>query len=181
MKHNEGYLTMSKHTNARRSKLFAGISSIAVLALLTGCAAEDTSGEPPADQETDQSTEPTQSPEASANNDASPTDGADEQTSESDETGTAADDSVYDIIDAVESEYADGFIVSIDRDDDNDTHYEVDVVVNNEVEELDVTVDGTVSVDEREQDDDDVAEAEAATVTVVEALEIGRASGRAKR
>jgi|SRR5690625_660572 len=171
MKRNEGYLKMFKHTNARRSKLFAGISSIAVLTLLTGCAAEDTSGEPPADQEADQSVEATESPEASADNDASPTDGADEQTNDSDQTGTAGDDPVYDIIDAVESEYADGFIISIDRDDDNDTHYEVDVVVNSEVEELDVTADGTVSVNEAEQDDDDVAEAEAATVTVVEALD----------
>jgi len=162
---------MFKHTNARRSKLFAGISGIAVLALLTGCAAEDTSGEPPADQQADQSVEPTESPEVSADNDASQTDGADEQTNESDVTGTTGDDPVYDVIEAVESEYADGFIISVDRDDDNDTHYEVDVVVNNEVEELEVTADGTISVDESEHDDDDVAEAEAATVTVVEALD----------
>lgn len=161
MKHNEGYLTMLKHTNARKSTVLTGVTGLGLVALLTGCAAEDPADEPPADQE--QTVEPAETPTESADN---ATTGQDDET----DAAAAGDDPVYNVIDAVESEYADGFIIAIDRDDDGDEQYEVHVVVDNEVVELEVTEDGNVTVDEREDDDDDVAEADSATVTVSEAL-----------
>lgn len=79
------------------------------------------------------------------------------------------EDPVFRAIDAVMAEYPDGVIVSIDREDDADS-YEMDVVQGEEVVNLQVDFDGTVSEDDREGDDDDVAHARAATVSATDAI-----------
>lgn len=97
----------------------------------------------------------------------------DATTSTSSSTATSAvidDDPVFDIIDIVLAQYPDGIITDIDREDSSD-HYEVDVVVGQEVLELDVTTSGQIHTDDRDNDDDDdIREAHAATVTAAQAI-----------
>jgi hypothetical protein len=157
---------MLKNTNARQSKLFAGLAGAAVLALLTGCAADDSAEQPPADQQVEE--QPTQTDESPQETTDAETQ---DETDQGDDTATSTDDPVYDVIDAVEAEYSGGFIVDIDRDDDGDSQFDVDVVVDNELLELEVTADGNITVDDQEGDDDKIAKADQATVTVTEALD----------
>ena len=97
----------------------------------------------------------------------------DATTSTSSSTATSAvidDDPVFDIIDIVLTQHPDGIITDIDREDSSD-HYEVDVVVGQEVLELDVTTSGQIHTDDRDNDDDDdIREAHAATVTAAQAI-----------
>ncbi len=157
---------MLKNTNARQSKLFAGLAGAAVLALLTGCAADDSAEQPPADQQVEE--QPTQTDESPQETTDAETQ---DETDQGDDTATSTDDPVYDVIDAVEAEYSGGLIVGIDRDEDGDSQFDVDVVVDNELLELEVTADGNITVDDQEGDDDKIAKADQATVTVTEALD----------
>ncbi|HJF15600.1 MAG TPA: hypothetical protein K8V32_12535 [Enteractinococcus helveticum] len=153
---------MFKDTNSTRTKLFAGFTGVAALLLFSACSADDSAEQTPADQEAPtQTTQAAQTPEETTD---------DTQTADTtEEAQTSGNDAVFDVIDAVEAEYDGGFIVEVDRDD-NGSSYDVDVVVDNEVIELDVTAEGNISVDEREGEDDKVAKAERATVTVTDAL-----------
>lgn len=78
------------------------------------------------------------------------------------------DDPVFAAIDAVLAERPGAVVVGIDRDDRES--YDVDVVQDGQVVELEVGPDGAVREDEREGDDDDVRDAQAATVTAVDAI-----------
>ncbi len=162
---------MFKKTDAHNSKLFAGVTGIAALALLTACAAEGPSEEPPADQQTEQSVQPDDAQSTPADEATDQTEDAGDDTTAEGNATASGEDPVYTIVEAVENEYDGGFIVEIDRDDDNDSQYEVDVVVDNELLALEVTTDGSISEDEREGDDDDIANAEQATVPVNQALD----------
>ena len=84
-----------------------------------------------------------------------------------------ADDPAYAVIDAVLEKYADGIIVAVDANDD-DTTWEVDVVVGEEVKELDVTADGDITETDRESDLEDVQKAKDAEVTAQQALDTAR-------
>ncbi|MDT1991313.1 PepSY domain-containing protein [Micrococcus luteus] len=84
-----------------------------------------------------------------------------------------ADDPAYAVIDAVLEKYADGIVVAVDADDD-DTTWEVDVVVGEEVKELDVTADGDITETDRESDPEDVQKAKEAEVTAQQALDTAR-------
>ena len=84
-----------------------------------------------------------------------------------------ADDPAYAVIDAVLEKYGDGIIVAVDADDD-DTTWEVDVVVGEEVKELDVTADGDITETDRESDLEDVQKAKDAEVTAQQALDTAR-------
>lgn len=163
---------MYKKSAPVHSKLTAGLAGVAALALFTACTAEEpTQDDQPADQQTEQQ-------EASAPADdqntttSTETDDQTQSTDDAatDENTTSGNDEVYSIIEAVESEYNDGFIVDIDRDDNGST-FEVDVVAENQVYQLDVAADGTINVDETDSDDEDIRESEEATVTVTEALD----------
>lgn len=163
---------MYKKSAPVHSKLTAGLAGVAALALFTACTAEEpTQDDQPADQQTEQQ-------EASApadDQDTTTSTETDDQTQSTDdaatdENTTSGNDEVYSIIEAVESEYNDGFIVDIDRDDNGST-FEVDVVAENQVYQLDVAADGTINVDETDSDDEDIRESEEATVTVTEALD----------
>lgn len=79
-------------------------------------------------------------------------------------------DPVFAAITAVETEYADGIITAVDRDD-KDESYDVDVVLGDEVLDLVVAADGTITEEERENDGEDVAEAQRATVSITDAIE----------
>lgn len=84
-----------------------------------------------------------------------------------------ADEPAYAVIDAVLEKYADGIIVAVDANDD-DTTWEVDVVVGEEVKELDVTADGDITETDRESDSEDVQKAKEAEVTAKQALDTAR-------
>ena len=84
-----------------------------------------------------------------------------------------ADDPAYAVIDAVLEKYADGIIVAVDANDD-DTTWEVDVVVGEEVKELDVTADGDITETDRESDLEDVQKAKDAEITAQQALDTAR-------
>lgn len=162
---------MFKKSETGQHKLYAGLAGVAALALFTACTAEEPAqDEQPADQQTEQ--QDTNAP-AEEETPATESDAADQEDNSDVASETAeatGDDEVYSIIDAVESEYSNGFIIDIDREDDGST-YEVDVVADNEVHQLDVSADGTITVDETDTDDDDIREADQATVTVSEALD----------
>lgn len=80
-----------------------------------------------------------------------------------------AEDPVFAALDAALAAYAGAVVVDVDREDDRDT-YDVDVVVDGQVVELEVDGSGSVREDEREGDDDDVRKAGAATVTAADAI-----------
>lgn len=84
-----------------------------------------------------------------------------------------ADVPAYAVIDAVLEKYADGIVVAVDADDD-DTTWEVDVVVGEEVKELDVTADGDITETDRDSDPEDVQKAKEAEVTAQQALDTAR-------
>lgn len=153
---------MFKRTNTTHTRLLTGLTGVAALMLFSACGTDDSAEQSPADQDTQTQT---------AQADPSPTETTeDTQTADAtDNTQGSGGDEVFDVIDAVEAEYAGGFIVEIDRDD-NGSSYDVDIVVDNEVIELDVTPDGNISEDERDSEDDKIAKAERATVTVTDAL-----------
>ena len=84
-----------------------------------------------------------------------------------------ADEPAYAVIDAVLERHGDGIIVAVDADDD-DTTWEVDVVVGEEVKELDVTADGDITETDRDSDPEDVQKAKEAEVTAQQALDTAR-------
>ena len=84
-----------------------------------------------------------------------------------------ADEPAYAVIDAVLEKYADGIIVAVDANDD-DTTWEVDVVVGEGAKELDVTADGDITETDRESDPEDVQKAKEAEVTAQQALDTAR-------
>ena len=84
-----------------------------------------------------------------------------------------ADDPAYAVIDAVLEKHGDGIIVEVDANDD-DTTWEVDVVVGEEVKELDVTADADITETDRESDLEDVQKAKDAEVTAQQALDTAR-------
>ncbi|UTT46187.1 PepSY domain-containing protein [Micrococcus luteus] len=84
-----------------------------------------------------------------------------------------ADEPAYAVIDAVLEKYADGIVVAVDADDD-DTTWEVDVVVGEEVKELDATADGDITETDRDSDPEDVQKAKEAEVTAHQALDTAR-------
>lgn len=133
----------------KNAKLFLALVSAPLI--LAGCSSTDTG-----------TAEPTISSEAASVVAAT--------TATSSTSTVIDDDPVFNIIDAVLAEHPDGIITDIDREDSSD-HYEVDVVVGQEVLELDVTTSGQISVDDRDSDDDDdIREAHAATVTAAQAI-----------
>ncbi|WOO97796.1 PepSY domain-containing protein [Micrococcus terreus] len=142
--------------------LFTGTGVLA-LALLTGCstAADDPATTPAPEQATTSAPAEAESTTPATDESGTP---ADEQ-----QPNAGGNDPVFDAIAAVTAEHGDGFIVSIDRDD-RDEHYEIDVVVGEQVLDLKVGLDGTITEDEQDSDDDDIQKAQQATVDAETAL-----------
>lgn len=157
---------MTKNTTTQsltaKPLLFTGTGVLA-LALLTGCstAADDPATTPAPEQATTSAPAEAESTTPAADESGTP---ADEQ-----QPNAGGNDPVFDAIAAVTAEHADGFIVSIDRDD-RDEHYEIDVVVGEQVLDLKVGLDGTITEDEQDSDDDDIQKAQQATVDAETAL-----------
>ena len=87
-------------------------------------------------------------------------------------SGAVADPDAQAAVDAVLAQHAGGTVTALDRDDDEDERWEVDVVVDDQVKELTVAADGTVTESETDDaDDEDVAQAKDATVDVTAAIE----------
>ncbi|HIW45506.1 MAG TPA: PepSY domain-containing protein [Candidatus Yaniella excrementigallinarum] len=150
---------MFNTTRTARLRFSVSLVGVVALALFTACSTQEPAqDDPTADQDTQESPAPT----GEGPSDNTPDDGTDEAAADNDE--------VYKVIDAVEAEYADGIIISIELENQGSL-YDVDVVSDDTVDELDVTPDGDVSLDETESDDDDIRDAEQANVTVAEALD----------
>lgn len=87
-------------------------------------------------------------------------------------SGAVADPDAQAAVDAVLAQHAGGTVTALGRDDDEDERWEVDVVVDDQVKELTVAADGTVTESETDDaDDEDVAQAKDATVDVTAAIE----------
>src|SRR5699024_5914193 len=155
----KGHMPMFNTTRTARLRFSVSLVGVVALALFTACSTQEPAqDDPTADQDTQESPAPT----GEGPSDNTPDDGTDEAAADNDE--------VYKVIDAVEAEYADGIIISIELENQGSL-YDVDVVSDDTVDELDVTPDGDVSLDETESDDDDIRDAEQANVTVAEALD----------
>ncbi|AKK08972.1 hypothetical protein HCH15_04190 [Corynebacterium testudinoris] len=89
--------------------------------------------------------------------------------SSSAEVAGTEEDPAFGAIDAVLAAHAGGVIVSIDRDY-RDEHYEVDVVVGDQVLDLKVDYAGQVSEDDRDSDSDDIRKAQNATLSAADAI-----------
>ena len=141
-----------------RLRFSVSLLGVGALALFTACSTQEPAQD---DQTADQGTQEPSAP-ADAGSSDSPTEDTDD--------AAADNDDVYKVIDAVEAEYTDGIIISIELENQGSL-YDVDVVSDNAVHELDVTPDGDVSLDETESDDEDIRDADQTNVTVTEALE----------
>lgn len=160
------------------------LSAGALLALtaVTGCgtqaenAAEDAaSGAQSAAQDAASGAQSAASGAASAAQDAASGAASSEMTDDdksSAASGAVADSDAQAAVDAVLAQHAGGTVTALDRDDDEDERWEVDVVVDDQVKELTVAADGTVTESETDDaDDEDVAQAKDATVDVTAAIE----------
>ena len=152
-------------------KLFT-IAAVSGLSLSLAACGDDSGGSDATATETtvvtgEETTEDTATTEETTDNGVA----TETQTAESDADVTADRDLVFDAIDAVMAEHADGIIINIDREDDTES-YEVDVVVGEEILELNVnSASGEVRESDRDSDDnEDVLRAQEATVTVVDAI-----------
>ncbi|WP_295017336.1 PepSY domain-containing protein [uncultured Micrococcus sp.] len=156
------------------------LSAGALLALtaVTGCgtqaenAAEDAaSGAQSAAQDAASGAQSAASGAASAAQDAASSEMTDDDESSA-ASGAVADPDAQAAVDAVLAQHAGGTVTALDRDDDEDERWEVDVVVDDQVKELTVAADGTVTESETDDaDDEDVAQAKDATVDVTAAIE----------
>ncbi|MEW1981918.1 PepSY domain-containing protein [Citricoccus sp. NPDC079358] len=152
-------------------------TGVLALALLTGCSV----AEP--DNSDDTATTATSGAAAETSDATSDsTDGAtDDQSASATDTSTptsgettaavAGDDPVFAAIDAFLAEQEGALIVEIDLDD-NDTRYDIEAVVGDQILDFDVTLDGEVREDTDDDDDDDqddIRRAQEADLTAEEA------------
>ena len=156
-------------------------TGVLALALLTGCSvAEPDNSDDTATTATSGAAAETSSAtgdstdgatgDQSASASASATDAS---TSTSGETtaAVAGDDPVFAAIDAFLAEQEGALIVEIDLDD-NDTRYDIEAVVGDQILDFDVTLDGEVREDTDDDDDDDqddIRRAQEADITAEEA------------
>ena len=165
-------------TTLTRKTALTGTGMLAALALAacgtTSDNGDDGSASPGVDASTAVASTPT-TDDASGSASSSASSASASSTAAAAGSGSAtgqADEPAHAVIDAVLEKYADGIIVAVDADDD--TTWEVDVVVGEEVKELDVTADGDITETDRESDSEDVQKAKEAEVTAQQALDTAR-------
>lgn len=151
-------------------------TGVLALALLTGCSVAEpdntddtaTTATSAAAAETSEATGDS-TDGATGDQSASATDAS---TSASGETtaAVAGDDPVFATIDAFLAEQEGALIVEIDLDD-NDSRYDIEAVVGDQILDFDVTLDGEVREDTDDDDDDqdDIRRAQEADITAEEA------------
>ena len=158
-------------TTLTRKAALTGTGVLAALALAACGTTAGNGDDGSASPEVDASSAVASTP---ATDDASTTSASSTAAAASSGSGTGqADDPAYAVIDAVLEKHGDGIIVEVDANDD-DTTWEVDVVVGEEVKELDVTADGDITETDRESDLEDVQKAKDAEVTAQQALDTAR-------
>jgi len=94
------------------------------------------------------------------------------ETGQSETKAASTDDGlkpITDVLQAVESAYPGGVVVEVEREDDG-AKFEVEVVHEERLHELEVTPSGDISVDEVEAEDEDIQRASKVTVSVLDAL-----------
>lgn len=169
-------------TTLRRKIVLTGTGVLAALALAACGTTADNGDDGSASPEVDASSAVASTPatddasttSASASSSASSTSASSTAAAASSVSTTGqADDPAYAVIDGVLEKDGDGIVVAVDADDD-DTTWEVDVVVGEEVKELDVTADGDITETDRESDPEDVEKAKEAEVTAQQALDTAR-------
>ena len=94
------------------------------------------------------------------------------ETGQSETKAASTDDGlkpITDVLQAVESAYPGGVVVEVEREDDG-AKFEVEVVHEERLHELEITPSGDISVDEVEAEDEDIQRASKVTVSVLDAL-----------
>lgn len=94
------------------------------------------------------------------------------ETGQSETNAASTDDGlkpITNVLQAVESAYPGGVVVEVEREDDG-AKFEVEVVHEEKLHELEVTPSGDISVDEVEAEDEDIQRASKVTVSVLDAL-----------
>lgn len=133
--------------------------------VLAGCGAGGTTAAPTVTETVTEDRGPASASQTTAPGD----DGAGDRTTNTSPATATGKDPVFAAIDAALAQYPGGVIVSIDREDRRDV-YDIDIVTNGTVTEIEVSDNGDIREEERDGDDDDVANAAAATVTVSDAI-----------
>ena len=166
-------------TTLTRKTALTGTGMLAALALAACGTTSDNGDDGSASPEVDASSSLASTPatdDASGSASSSASSASASSTAAAAGSGSAtgqADEPAYAVIDAVLEKHGDGIIVEVDANDD-DTTWEVDVVVGEEVKELDVTADGDITETDRESDLEDVQKAKDAEVTAQQALDTAR-------
>lgn len=91
------------------------------------------------------------------------------QTDATSSSTDAPDKPVLSVLQAVESAYPNSILVEVEQEDDG-ASYEVELVHEQQLYELDVTPAGEISVDEVDSDDEDIQRASQVTVSLRDAL-----------
>lgn len=133
--------------------------------VLAGCGAGGTTAAPTVTETVTEDRGPASASQTTAPGD----DGAGDRTTNTSPATATGKDPVFAAIDAALAQYPGGVIVSIDREDRRDV-YDIDIVTNGTVTEIEVSDNGDIREEDRDGDDDDVANAAAATVTVSVAI-----------
>lgn len=133
--------------------------------VLAGCGAGGTTAAPTVTETVTEDRGPASASQTTAPGD----DGAGDRTTNTSPATATGKDPVFAAIDAALAQYPGGVIVSIDREDRRDV-YDIDIVTNGTVTEIEVSDNGDIREEDRDGDDDDVANAAAATVTVSDAI-----------
>lgn len=133
--------------------------------VLAGCGAGGTTAAPTVTETVTEDRGPASASQTTAPGD----DGTGDRTTNTSPATATGKDPVFAAIDAALAQYPGGVIVSIDREDRRDV-YDIDIVTNGTVTEIEVSDNGDIREEDRDGDDDDVANAAAATVTVSDAI-----------
>lgn len=133
--------------------------------VLAGCGAGGTTAAPTVTETVTEDRGPASASQTTAPGD----DGAGDRTTNTSPATATGKDPVFAAIDAALAQYPGGVIVSIDREDRRDV-YDIEIVTNGTVTEIEVSDNGDIREEDRDGDDDDVANAAAATVTVSDAI-----------
>lgn len=133
--------------------------------VLAGCGAGGTTAAPTVTETVTEDRGPASASQTTAPGD----DRAGDRTTNTSPATATGKDPVFAAIDAALAQYPGGVIVSIGREDRRDV-YDIDIVTNGTVTEIEVSDNGDIREEDRDGDDDDVANAAAATVTVSDAI-----------
>ncbi|MGO1544404.1 MAG: PepSY domain-containing protein [Gulosibacter sp.] len=164
-------------TKSLRRTAITALAAPAVLFALVACAGTDVSApEAPVTEEQNAPAETSGPGNASQQDDDTATQPSDDATQQDDGQQGSADAAEYATAIAAAEELIGngGIAIDLDREDDGDKQFSIDVAEGTTLHEVDVAPDGTATLDETEQrevDGDDQREIDTAEVTMIEAIE----------